>query len=279
MEHNHTHNYNLTPTVLTIAGSDPSAGAGIQADLKTIHANGGYAFTVTTALTAQNSQGVSSVNVVDALVVKAQLDAILSDVHVDAVKIGMLGSLEIVEVVIEAILKYNLKNIVLDTVIISSSGKRLLEVLALKRFKEGLIPLVDIITPNLLEINTLTHSNFLGLQEEQEKIADALFALDTKSALIKGGHFQDKLTSIDILITKNREAEIFSSLRVDTNHTHGTGCILSSAIATHLAKGETLKQSVYLAKSYLTQRLQNSSTLKLNYKNINKERTENINHY
>lgn len=271
--------HNYTPTVLTIAGSDPSAGAGIQADLKTIHANGGYAFTVTTALTAQNSQGVIAVNIVDGLVVKSQLDAILSDVHVDAVKIGMLGSLEIVEVVIEAILKYNLKNIVLDTVIISSSGKRLLEVNALKIFKEKLIPLVDIITPNLLEINTLTHSSFLGVQEEQKQMADALFKLPIKSVLIKGGHFNDKRTSTDTLIRNNREAETFSSPRIDTNHTHGTGCILSSAISTHLAKGECLKQSVYLAKAYLTERLKNSSILKLNYNNKNKERTENINHY
>jgi len=268
-----------TPTILTIAGSDPSAGAGIQAALKTIHANGGYAFTVTTALTAQNSQGVSSVNVVDASVVKAQLDTILSDVHVDALKIGMLGSLEIVEVVMETILKYSLKNIVLDTVIISSSGKRLLEVEALKRFKEGLIPLADIITPNLLEINSLTNSNFLGFQEEQESISKALLALDIKSALIKGGHFQDKLTSIDTLITKNGDVESFSLPRIDTNHTHGTGCLLSSAIATHLAKGETLKQSVYLAKLYLTQHLKNSSTLILNYRNKHKGRTENISHY
>jgi len=271
--------HNYTPTVLTIAGSDPSAGAGIQADLKTIHANGGYAFTVTTALTAQNSQGVSTVNIVNALVVKSQLDAILSDVHVDAVKIGMLGSLEIVEVVIEAILKYNLKNIVLDTVIISSSGKRLLEVNALKIFKEQLIPLVEIITPNLLEINTLTHSNFQGVQEEQKQMADALFRLYIKSALIKGGHFKDKRTSTDTLIRKNREIETFSSPRIDTNHTHGTGCILSSAISTHLAKGECLKQSVYLAKAYLTEALKTSSTLQIKYNNKNKGITENINHY
>ena len=273
MKHNHT------PTILTIAGSDPSAGAGIQADLKTVHANGGYALSVITAVTAQNSQGVHSVNVVDALVVKSQLDAILSDIHVDAVKIGMLGSLGIVEVVIESLLKYNIKNIVLDTVIISSSGKRLLEVEALKRFKEGLIPLVDIITPNLLEINRLTHSNFLGLQEEQEQISDALLSLNIKSALIKGGHFQDKLTSTDILIENNKKMKTFSSPRIDTNHTHGTGCILSSAISTYLAKEETLKQSVYLAKSYLTRCLKNSSSLNLNYKNINKERTKNIRHH
>ncbi len=270
---------NYTPTILTIAGADPSAGAGIQADLKTIHANGGYALTVITALTAQNSQGVSSVNVVDALVVKAQLDAILSDVHVDAVKIGMLGSLEIVEVVIEAILNYNLKNIVLDTVIVSSSGKRLLEVEALKIFKESLIPLVDIITPNLLEINTLTNSDFLGLQEEQERISDALLSLNIKSALIKGGHFQDKLTSMDVLIEKDGKREVFSSPRINTNHTHGTGCVLSSAIATHLAKGKSLKESIYLSKSYLTERLKNSSTLNLNYKNKSKERIENIRQY
>ena len=270
---------NFTPIILTIAGSDPSAGAGIQADLKTIHANGGYAFTVTTALTAQNSQGVFSVNVVDAFVVQAQLDAILSDTHVDAVKIGMLGSMEIVEVVIEAIKKYNLKNIVLDTVIISSSGKRLLDIDALELFKSDLIPIVDIITPNLLEINTLTNSSFIGEKEEQKLISKALFKLDVQSVLIKGGHFQDKINSIDTLIHKEQKSKIFSSLRIKTNHTHGTGCTLSSAIATYLAKGTSLERSIGFAKKYLTKRLKNSLNLNLKYKNTTKARTENINHY
>jgi hydroxymethylpyrimidine/phosphomethylpyrimidine kinase len=146
----------FTPTVLTIAGSDSYGGAGIQADIKTIHANNGYAFSAITALTAQNSQGVHSVNIVDASILKSQLDAILSDIKVDAIKIGMLGNREIVEVVIDTIERYNLKNIVLDTVIVSSSGATLLDSCALDIFKNRLIPIVDIITPNLLEINTLT---------------------------------------------------------------------------------------------------------------------------
>ena len=269
----------VTPTILTIAGSDTSCGAGIQADLKTIHANGGYAFTVTTALTAQNSMGVSSVNVVDSRVVQAQIEAILSDVNIDALKIGMLGSLDIVKVVIEAIRKYNIKNIVLDTVIISSSGKRLLDIEALELFIYELIPLVDVITPNLLEINSLTNMNFRGLDSEYEAIFYSISKLNCKSVLIKGGHFQDISTSTDILIDKNSKISKFSSKRVLTNHTHGTGCTLSSAIATYLAKGYTLIKSIEFAKKYLTNRLSNSSNLNFNYKFKIEERTENINHY
>ena len=255
-----------TPTVLTIAGSDPYGGAGIQADIKTIHANGGYAFSVSTALTAQNSQGVSAVDIVDASIVKKQIEAILDDIDIDALKIGMLGSKEIVQIVIDSIKKYKLKNIVLDTVIISSSGKRLLDKSALDIFISELIPIVDIITPNLLEINTLTNSKFTGKEEEIDLISQALFDIGAKSSLIKGGHFQNKNHSIDILIQLNRNNKIFKSLRIDTTHTHGTGCTLSSAIATYLAQGNDLTISVKLAKDYLTKNLKVSNSINFKYK-------------
>jgi hydroxymethylpyrimidine/phosphomethylpyrimidine kinase len=269
----------FTPTVLTIAGSDSYGGAGIQADIKTIHANNGYAFSAITALTAQNSQGVHSVNIVDASILKSQLDAILSDIKVDAIKIGMLGNREIVEVVIDTIERYNLKNIVLDTVIVSSSGATLLDSCALDVFKNRLIPIADIITPNLLEINTLTQKNFKGLESEIDAICDELFSLRVKSALIKGGHFQDRDNSIDILIQRDKEKEIFISKRVDTTHTHGTGCTLSSAIATNLAKGETLSKSIQLSKKYLTNAMENSFTLKFKYIDNSVEKSEPIKHF
>jgi len=270
---------NYTPTILTIAGSDPYGGAGIQADIKTIHANGGYAFSVSTALTAQNSQGVQSVNIIDSSIVKKQIEAILDDIEIDALKIGMLGSREIVQVVIDSIKKYKIKNIVLDTVIVSSSGKRLLSNLALDIFISQLIPIVDIITPNLLEINTLTSSKFEGVEQEIDIMSQSLFNIGAKSALIKGGHFQNRDQSIDILIQPNKTNQIFSSPRIDTTHTHGTGCTLSSAIATHLAQGKDLNSSVKLAKDYLTKSLKFSNKLKFRYKYDYLSKTEPLNHF
>jgi hydroxymethylpyrimidine/phosphomethylpyrimidine kinase len=268
-----------TPTVLIIAGSDPYGGAGIQADIKTIHANGGYAFSVSTALTAQNSQGVHSVNIVDASIVKNQIEAILDDMEIDSIKIGMLGSREIVQVVIDSIKKYQLKNIVLDTVIVSSSGKRLLDNSALDIFISQLVPIVDIITPNLLEINTLTNNKFDGLEQEIKLMSQALFNIGAKSVLIKGGHFQNKRQSIDILTKPNQANEIFNSPRIDTTHTHGTGCTLSSAIATYLAQGKELTRSVKLAKYYLTKSLKLSKKLKFKYKFNYLSKTEPIHHF
>jgi len=270
---------NYTPTILTIAGSDPYGGAGIQADIKTIHANGGYAFSVSTALTAQNSQGVQSVNIIDSSIVKKQIEAILDDIEIDALKIGMLGSREIVQVVIDSIKKYKIKNIVLDTVIVSSSGKRLLSNLALDIFISQLIPIVDIITPNLLEINTLTSSKFEGVEQEIDIMSQSLFNIGAKSALIKGGHFKNRDQSIDILIQPYKTNQIFSSPRIDTTHTHGTGCTLSSAIATYLAQGKNLSSSVKLAKDYLTKSLKFSNKLKFRYKYDYLSKTEPLNHF
>ncbi len=268
-----------TPTILSIAGSDPYGGAGIQADIKTIHANGGYAFSVSTALTAQNSQGVWAVNIVDASILKSQIEAILDDIEINSIKIGMLGSREIVQVVIDSIRKYKLKNIVLDTVIVSSSGKRLLDNEALDIFISQLVPMVDIITPNLLEINTLTNNRFNGVKQEIELMSQSLFKIGAKSALIKGGHFQNSNQSIDILIKPNYTNEIFSSPRIDTTHTHGTGCILSSAIATHLAQNKDLTMSIKLAKDYLTKSLKLSNKLKFRYKYDNLSRAEPLYHF
>jgi len=180
-----------TPTVLTIAGFDPYGGAGIQVDSKVIHALGGYAFSVSTATTAQNSCGVMGVEVVSSKIFKMQLDTLLSDIRVDAIKIGMLGSLKNIEILIETIDRYSLKNIVLDTVLVSSSGKILLEKEAISLMQNELFKRVDIITPNIPEINTFLNTNYIADTKEIDTIAKSFFLKDINALLIKGGHSND----------------------------------------------------------------------------------------
>jgi len=265
------------PTVLTIAGSDNYGGAGVQIDSKAIHALGGYAFSAITALTAQNSTGVKAVWATPLEIFEQQLESILDDIVVDAVKIGMLANGEIIQSIIEAIDRYKLKNIVLDTVLVSSSGKNLLEPTAIDLMVRELFPRVDLITPNLLEVERL-----VGKRESIEEMAEALFALGVESVLIKGGHSLEK-DAIDYLIYSSRSTsfeveriESFSSPRVKTTHTHGTGCLLSSAIATYLAKGESLKNSVKLSKDFLYKNMKDSHFLKLRYKKTLSTRKEPI---
>ena len=265
-----------TPTVLTIAGSDPYGGAGIQIDCKTIHALGGYAFSVITVLTAQNSRGVAAVESCSPEMFKAQLETLLEDIKPDAVKIGMLANKELIEVVIEMIQGYKLKNIVLDTVLVSSSGKKLLDEDAIEVMVKTLFPLVDIITPNIPEINTFLKCNYIGEKDEVEKIAKAFIKLDTNSVLIKGGHSNDQKNAIDYLVSKDLKVHTFITSRVNTTHTHGTGCLLSSAIATNLALGLDLQESVKEAKSFLYEKLQHSTTLNLHYTYEKQERREPI---
>jgi len=256
---------NFTPTVLTIAGSDTYGGAGIQIDSKVIHALGGYAFSVPTALTAQCSQGVSAVESTSPEIFRMQLETLLDDVKVDAIKIGMLANATLISIVCDIIDKYALKNIVLDTVLISSSGKELLEPDAMEVMEKELFPRVNLITPNLPEINTLLKCAYVGQEDEVREIAGSFFKKGVKAILVKGGHSEDKENATDYLLTKN-EIYTFSTARVKTTHTHGTGCFLSSAIATGLAKGETLDMSVSLAKDFLYKRLNESLHIQFNYK-------------
>ena len=265
---------NYTPTVLTIAGSDPYGGAGVQIDSKTIHALGGYAFSVTTALTAQNSTGVKAVMATSKAMFKAQLEGILDDVYVDAVKIGMLANAEIIEIVADAIQKYKLQNIVLDTVLVSSSGKMLLEEDAIELMVRKLFPHVTLITPNLPEVNRLLGTDYKGCEEEVKAIAEAFFDLGVKTVLIKGGHSRDRENATDYLVQKAFELSTFTTPRITTTHTHGTGCLLSSAIATSLAHGETLEKSVKDAKAFLYKRLHTSSSIRFRYINKNDTRKE-----
>jgi len=265
---------NLTPTVLTIAGSDPYGGAGIQVDSKVIHALGGYAFSVITALTAQNSTGVNDVLPTATEHFKIQLHTILDDIKVDAVKIGMLANAEIISIVAQAIEKYQLKNIVLDTVLVSSSGKALLEPSAIEVMVKELFPRVDIITPNIPEVNRLLGTNFTGNDDEITMMATGLFELGANNVLIKGGHSQDKNSATDHFVTQDSTIVSFETARLQTSHTHGTGCVLSSAIATNLAFKKRLEQSVGDAKDFLYQHLQTSSEIKFNYHTQNDTRKE-----
>jgi len=264
----------FTPTVLTIAGSDPYGGAGIQVDSKVIQALDGYAFTVITALTSQNSSGVKDVLYTPSEHFKTQLYSILDDIEIDAVKIGMLANAEIISIVAQAIEKYQLKNIVLDTVLVSSSGKALLEPSAVEVMGKELFPCVDLITPNIPEVNRLLGTDFTGKSDEIGLMAKGLFELGANSVLIKGGHSEDKKSATDYLVEQASAVIPFETARLQTSHTHGTGCVLSSAIATNLAKNESLKNSVRLAKEFLYQKLQASSDIKFKYHSLNDTRKE-----
>ena len=263
-----------TPTVLSIAGFDPFGGAGIVMDTKVVHALGGYAFSAVTAMTAQNSQGVSAVEPVDAQMLYAQLCTLLDDVHVDAVKIGMLGSAELIETVAKVLKQYRLVNVVLDPVLVSSSGKRLLEESAIETMIYKLFPLCRLVTPNLPETNALIDGDFKGSAKEVPLMAQALFELGAKNTLLKGGHtFEEE--AVDYLVELSSITRFYSP-RIETTHTHGTGCLLSSAIAAELAKGETLAQSVKHAKHFLFEKLQKSEMLQFDYTTKKRGRKEPI---
>jgi len=225
----------MTKIVLTIAGSDPSGGAGIQSDLRTFAALGVIGVSVITALTVQNSQGVQSVHPIDADLVAAQLNALLEDTQVDAVKIGMLGGAAQVRVVADALRRFRPPNVVLDPVLASTGGVPLLDDEGRQALLEDLLPLCELITPNLAE-------------------AQALGTINAPAVLIKGGHREG--APVDELILANGECVCFDGPRVTTRHTHGTGCLLSSAIAALLARGQTLTQAIKEAKALLTEALQ-----------------------
>jgi hydroxymethylpyrimidine/phosphomethylpyrimidine kinase len=258
----------------------------LQADLKTIHALGGYALTVPTAITAQNSQGVSAVYPLPSEVVNAQLQSILSDYQPHAIKIGMLGNLAVLNVVIQFLNTIKQQNspppiIVLDPVLISSSGKPLLEPDALPTFINELLPLVTLITPNIPEVNALLKEGgenylkhpFQGQKEDIPNVAKALFSLGINAVMIKGGHSIDPLAT-DYLVQPNDHSNVtinaYSTKRINTPHTHGTGCTYASAIATELAKGLSLTDAVKQAKAYLYATLLHAENAQPNYRTLPK---------
>jgi hydroxymethylpyrimidine/phosphomethylpyrimidine kinase len=240
----------MTAIALTIAGSDSSGGAGIQADLKTFAALGVYGASVVTALTAQNTRGVTGIHDVPADFIAAQMDAVFSDLAVNAVKIGMLSRVAAIEAVVAGLERHRAKHVVLDPVMVATSGDRLLTTDAVKALRMTLIPRAMVVTPNLPEAAALLDLPIAGGEVEMEAQARGLLALGAQSVLIKGGH-GTSAESVDLLVDANGVTRL-SAKRIATKNTHGTGCTLSSAIAAGLAKGLTLHDAVRQAKDYVT---------------------------
>jgi hydroxymethylpyrimidine/phosphomethylpyrimidine kinase len=238
------------PVAVTIAGSDSGGGAGIQADLKTFSALGVYGASVIAALTAQNSKGVSAIHEVPREFVAAQIDAVFSDLPVGAVKIGMLANTAVIEAVAAGLARWQQKNIVLDPVMVATSGARLLPPRALDVLRRVLVPCATVITPNLSEAADLLDCPPAVNETEMRDQAVRLLALGTKAVLIKGGHARGP-ESADLLVDATHVVR-FAAARIKTENTHGTGCTLSSAIAAGLAKGRNLHDAVREAKDYVT---------------------------
>ncbi|MDR2334054.1 MAG: bifunctional hydroxymethylpyrimidine kinase/phosphomethylpyrimidine kinase [Burkholderiaceae bacterium] len=235
--------------VLSIAGSDSGGGAGIQADLKTFSALGCYGMTAITAITAQNTQGVRGIHGIPPEMLKAQIDAVVEDIGVDAVKIGMLASPEVVQVVADAIRRFALPHVVLDPVMVATSGDRLIAQETEAALVKELFPLAEVITPNLDEAGWLLGRKISG-EGDLDEAADALLALGARAALLKGGHLPGDWV-VDVLALATGEHKRLESRRIATHNGHGTGCTLSSAIASQLALGEPLPRAVEKARAYI----------------------------
>lgn len=234
--------------VLTIAGSDCSGGAGIQADIKTITAHKMYAMSVITALTAQNTTGVYGVLEASPAFVAQQLDCVFEDIRPDAVKIGMVANAELIKVIGEKLRDYRAENIVVDPVMVSTSGSKLLQDNAVEALIAHLFPLAAVITPNIREGENLTGLSIKN-REDMVKAAERLARLTPGGVLLKGGHLED---SADDLLYTGEESFWFEAPKLANPNTHGTGCTLSSAIACNLAMGLSLAESVKRAKAYIT---------------------------
>ncbi len=243
------------PNILSIAGSDPSGGAGIQADLKTFAALGAYGMAAITALTAQNTIGVTGFVAVPADFMRDQLRAIFDDVEVSAVKIGMLANADIVEAVAEVLEQSCNAPIVLDPVMVATSGDALIDQDAVAALKSRLIPMADVITPNIPEAEKLSRKAVLDM----EAAAEGLLDLGARAVYLKGGHLKGDVMR-DVLASSNG-AQVLEVPRVDTENTHGTGCTLSSAIAAYLGHGEDLADACEKAKAYLTNALKHADGL------------------
>jgi hydroxymethylpyrimidine/phosphomethylpyrimidine kinase len=239
-----------TPVALTIAGSDSSGGAGIQADLKTFAALGVYGASVITALTAQNTSGVTGIHLVPADFVTAQIDAVFSDLDVKAVKIGMVAQLATLDAIVAGLTRWSPKHVVLDPVMVATSGDRLLATGAIETLRTKLLPRASLITPNLPEAAALLDEPVALREVAIESQGKRLLALGCPAVLIKGGHGQGT-ESIDYLVSGNGIVAL-AAPRIPTKNTHGTGCSLSSAIAAGLAKGEDIETAVRKAKVWVS---------------------------
>jgi hydroxymethylpyrimidine/phosphomethylpyrimidine kinase len=240
------------PIALTIAGSDSSGGAGIQADLKTFAALGVYGASVITALTAQNTTGVTGIHQVPAEFVTAQIDAVFGDLDVKAVKIGMVADLAVIEAIAAGLRKWSPEHIVLDPVMVATSGDRLLAAEAVDALRTKLVPLASLITPNLPEAAALLDEPVAEGEAAIESQGQRLLAMGCPAVLIKGGHGQGA-ESTDYLVSGNGSGAVaLAAPRIATRNTHGTGCSLSSAVAAGLARGEDLETAVRHAKAWVS---------------------------
>jgi hydroxymethylpyrimidine/phosphomethylpyrimidine kinase len=249
----------MTPIAATIAGSDSGGGAGIQADLKTFSALGVYGASVITALTAQNTKGVTGIHDVPPSFIAQQIDAVFSDLKVGATKIGMLSQAASIEAVAAGLARHHQDNIVLDPVMVATSGDRLMAPEAVDALRRVLIPRALIITPNLPEAAALLDTQLAEDEAVMRHQARRLLRLGAQAVLIKGGHGRGA-ESVDLLIDADGD-ERLSAQRVQTPNTHGTGCTLSSAIAAGLAKGQALRDAVRAAKSYVSAAIAAADTL------------------
>ncbi|GAB7562369.1 bifunctional hydroxymethylpyrimidine kinase/phosphomethylpyrimidine kinase [Methylobacillus methanolivorans] len=257
---------NRYPRVLSIAGSDSSGGAGIQADLKTFSALGCYGMTAITALTAQNTQGVRAIHSVPAQMLRDQIDAVVEDIGVDAVKIGMLHSPEVVMTVAEALDAHGLKQVVLDPVMVAANGAKLISDEAIALLVRELFPRALVVTPNLDEAALLLGRS-LTATDELEQAAHELLGQGARAVLLKGGHLPGH-DVLDILVQANSAGQItelhkLHSLRISTHNLHGTGCTLSSAIAAYLALGFNLPDAVQAARIYVRSALYAGSNVRM----------------
>lgn len=248
--------------VLTIAGSDSGGGAGIQADLKTIAANGCYGMSVITALTAQNTLGVRAIHAVPVDFVQAQLDAVLPDIGCDAVKIGMLFSAELIRTVAEGLQRHGVKRIVLDPVMVAQSGDKLVQDEAIEALRKYLIPLAGIITPNLPEASVLLGRD-IRTAKEIRLAAVELAGLGCGAVLIKGGHLESGDCDDCLYLAAEKRMILLPGKRVATGNNHGTGCTLSSAIAANIAKGAEVEAAVRRAKVYITAAIEAGAAYKI----------------
>ena len=235
-------------TALSIAGSDSSGGAGIQADLKTMTMNGVFAMSAITALTAQNTTGVTGIMEVTPDFLQQQIDAVFEDIYPDAVKIGMVSSSALIEKIAERLQFYGAKNIVVDPVMVATSGSRLIAEEAVKTLKEKLLPIAAVVTPNIPEEEILSGME-IHTEEEMEKAAKMIGDSYSCAVLLKGGH---NINDANDLLYSDGKCKWFKGKRIDNPNTHGTGCTLSSAIVANLAKGYGLEDAVEKAKNYIS---------------------------
>lgn len=250
------------PCVLTIAGTDPSGGAGIQADIKTISANQCYAASVITALVAQNTVGVKAIRQVSADFLMQQLQAVFDDLEISAVKIGMLHNETVIETIASAIELFRPQHIVLDPVMVAKNGCALLDLDVIDFLKRRLFPLVELITPNLFEAGKILNHQIEN-QNEMAMAAQEIGRTYKVNVLVKGGHLDDEQSADVLYAIEDGRHHWFHAERIATKNTHGTGCTLSSAIASQLARGLTLPAAILKAKDYLSKAIRSGSTMQI----------------